>query len=187
MSGRVAIFFDGAYLDKVLLHEFGGARIDYHALSQKLKGNSFILRTYYYHCPIFQGDPPTQKERERYSIQRKFFDSINKLPRFAVRLGKLARRGSNPDGTPHYEQKRVDIQLSVDMVQLATKHRIEDAVLLAGDSDFIPAVVAAKSEGVLVRVFHGDRIHYDLSQEADERNRITPDLVNSVLRNPRTS
>ena len=52
--------------------------------------------------------------------------------------------------------------------------------MLAGDSDFIPAVAAAKSEGVLIRLFHGEKPHSDLWQEVDERTRIDKALVDSV-------
>ena len=65
---------------------------------------------------------------------------------------------------------------------LAAKQAIQEAVLLAGDSDFIPEVTAAKSEGVLVRLFHGDHPHSDLWQEADERIQFTQSLIDSVRR-----
>jgi uncharacterized LabA/DUF88 family protein len=68
------------------------------------------------------------------------------------------------------------------MVQLAAKQNIDEAILLAGDSDFIPAVTAAKSDGVLVRLYHGQRPHSDLWQEIDERTEITQSLVQSILR-----
>ena len=182
MANRVAIFIDGAYLDSILKEEFGKARIDFHALSNKLCGQAEILRTYYYHCPVFQSNPPTPDENKRYSAQRKFFDTLERLPRYMVRLGRLARRGPDNHGGFHYEQKRVDILLGVDMVQLAAKKNIQDAVLLAGDSDFIPAVTAAKSEGVVVRLFHGERPHSDLWRVADDRIQITQDFVNAILR-----
>ena len=182
MAGRVAIFIDGAYLDVLLRDEFGGARVDYHALAQSLRADSDILRTYYYHCPLLQTSAINTEENRRHSSQMRFFKSLNSLPRFSVRLGKLARRGKHRDGTTRYEQKQVDILLSVDLVQLAAKQVIQNAILLAGDSDFIPAVIAAKSEGVLIHVFHGENIHQDLWREADERTRITKGLINSVLR-----
>ena len=181
MANRVAIFIDGAYLDYLLKDEFGMARIDFSALSKQIAGESDILRTYYYHCPSYQGNPPTQDERERYSAQRKFFDTLDRLPRYTVRLGRLAFRGFDDQGKPRYEQKRVDILLGVDMVQLAAKQSIQEAVLLAGDSDFIPAVTAAKSEGVMVRLLHGERPHSDLWQESDERTQITQELIDSIL------
>ena len=70
------------------------------------------------------------------------------------------------------------------MVQLAARQTIQEAVLLAGDSDFIPAVTAAKAEGVLVRLFHGERPHSDLWQEADERTQITQDFADSIIMRP---
>jgi uncharacterized LabA/DUF88 family protein len=50
----------------------------------------------------------------------------------------------------------------VDLVQLAAKGQIEDAVLIAGDSDRMPAIVAAKAEGVAVHLRHGATPHADL-------------------------
>lgn len=180
LANRVAIFIDGAYLDYVLKEEFKGARIDYRALSEQLAGDSDILRTYYYHCLPHQGNPPTRQESDRYSTQRRFFNTLDRLPRYTVRLGRLAFRGVDENGKPRYEQKRVDILLGVDMVQLAAKQVIQDAVLVAGDSDFIPAITAAKSEGVLIRLFHGQRPHSDLWQEADERIQFTQGFVDAV-------
>jgi len=74
----------------------------------------------------------------------------------------------------------VDILLGVDLVQLAAKQNIQEAVLVAGDSDFIPAIVAAKAEGVLVKLFHGANPHNELWQESDERTRIDRKLMDAV-------
>ena len=103
------------------------------------------------------------------------------MPRYKVRLGRLARR-LDQRGGPRFEQKRVDILLGVDMVQLAAKQVIQEAVLVAGDSDFIPAVTAAQSDGVVVRLFHGRRPHNDLWQVSDERTHITEEFIASILR-----
>ena len=181
MANRVAIFIDGGYLDSLLTKEFGQARIDYQLLSEKLASDSDILRTYYYHCPVYQSNPATQEERERYASQRRFFDMLERLPRYIVRLGRLARR-TDEMGRLRFEQKRVDILLGVDLVLLAAKQTIQEAVLLAGDSDFIPAVAVARSEGVLIRLYHGENPHSELWQEADERTRITQGLIDSVRR-----
>lgn len=185
MADRVGIFIDGAYLDHVLREEFNNAHIDYQALSKTLAGNSDILRTHYYHCAVYQGNPPTQDESERYANQRRFFNALEKIPRYTVRLGRLAYRGIDQAGKPIYEQKRVDILLGVDLVQLAAKQSINEAILVAGDSDFIPAVTAAKSEGILIRLYHGARPHSDLWQEADERIQITQTFIDDIRRQPR--
>ena len=182
MPNRVALFIDGAYLDFVLRDEFQNTHIDYGALSTQLAGDGDILRTYYYHCPVFQGNPPLPEESARYAAQRKFFAALENLPRYTVRLGRLEFRGNDQTGRPRYEQKRVDILLGVALVQLSTKKTIQEAILVAGDSDFIPAVIAANQEGVLVRLYHGARPHNDLWQECDERHPISHQLIDAVHR-----
>ena len=42
-------------------------------------------------------------------------------------------------------------------VLAAAKKSITDAAILAGDSDFLPAIEAAKPEGVVIHLFHGER------------------------------
>ena len=183
MEDRAAIFIDGAYLEFCLREEFQQAKIDFQDLSQKMAGQAGLLRTYYYHCPPHQGNPPTPEERDRYAARRKFYTALDRLPRYCVRLGHLEKRGFEDDGiTPRYEQKRVDILLGVDLVQLAAKGHINQAILFAGDSDFIPAVEIAKAEGVLVRLYHGNGCHSDLWQEADERIRIDQSFIDTIRR-----
>ena len=181
MADRAAIFIDGAYPDFVLRDEFQNARIDYRRFSERLVGESNILRTYYYHSPSPQGNPPTSEESARYAAQRSFFASLERLPRYTVRLGRLAVRYDR-NGQRRFEQKQVDILLGVDLVQLSAKQNIQEAIIVAGDSDFIPAIVAAKSEGVLVKLFHGAKPQNELWREADERVRIDQQFIDSIRR-----
>ena len=179
MANRVAIFIDGAYLDRVRRDEFDGVRLNFQTLVEFLSKGNELLRAYYYDCPPYQDNPPSQDQSRRYQERRKFFTALERLSRFEVRLGRLEIR-PGVDGRPRFEQKRVDILLGVDMVQLAAKQRIEQAVLITGDSDFIPAIAVAKSEGVVVRLFHGDNCHSELWQEVDERVKITREFIDSV-------
>ena len=180
MPGRVAIFIDGAYLAFVLRDEFQNARLDFGALSKSMAGESKILRTYYYNRAPYQGTFPNEEERNRYSSFRRFVDALDRQPRYEVRLGRLAFRGNDQSGTPIFEQKQVDILLGVDLVQLAAKRNIQEAVLVAGDNDFIPAVTAAKAEGVLVRLYHGASPHRDLLQQCDERTPFTQSFIDAI-------
>ena len=180
MPGRTAIFIDGAYFEYALREEYSSTRIDFKKLSDAMGVDADILRTYYYHCPPYQGSPPTIEESERYASRRKFYTALDRLPRYTVRLGRLAYRGQDADGKPRYEQKRVDILLGVDLVQLSAKGQIQEAILVAGDSDFIPAVDAAQSDGVLVRLYHGQNPHSDLWQKADERIPFSQEFINGV-------
>ena len=70
------------------------------------------------------------------------------MPRFEVRLGKLAPR----DG--EFEQKGVDVLFSVDIVRMSWAKQIERVILITGDSDFIPAVNAARETGVIVELYY---------------------------------
>jgi uncharacterized LabA/DUF88 family protein len=178
---RIAIFIDGAYLGFVLKSEYNMAKVDYGALAEKMAGGLDILRTYYYDCPPFQSSNPTVQERERFSRAQKFFTALDRLPRYEVRLGRLAKRVDS-SGQTFFEQKRVDIMLGVDMALLCGKGQITHAAILAGDSDFIPAVVAAKSQGVLVSLFHGQGCHKDLWDCVDERTAFTKDFIDAIGR-----
>ncbi|MEX2149657.1 MAG: NYN domain-containing protein [Steroidobacteraceae bacterium] len=178
---RCAIFIDGAYLQFVLREEFGRPAIDFAAVVNRIAGTRELLRAYYYDCLPYQSAKPTTEERERFARCQKFHYALNQIPRFEVRLGKLAFRG-NQNGRPVFEQKCVDILLGVDMVQLAAKHQINEAMLLAGDSDFLPAVEVAKQEGVVVHVYHGASPHRELLAKCDERTRIDADFIEAIKR-----
>lgn len=171
-------------MDKVLQDEFGYARIDYHKLVSWMANGIDLLRTYYYHCLPYKSSPPTEEENRRFSQKEKFFAGLKKIPRFEVRLGKLEKRGTNSTGSPIFMQKRVDVLMAVDLTRLASKGQITHAAILSGDSDFLPAVVLAKDEGVQISLFHAakHRPHDDLWSECDDRTKITSDVIQSILR-----
>jgi uncharacterized LabA/DUF88 family protein len=180
-----AIFIDGGYLDKVIEYIFNRTRIDYVKLADKISGNQ--LRTYYYHCPPYLGNPPTEEEESRYESKRRFFSALGYLPRFQVRLGQLVYRGNNQTtGRPIYQQKLVDVMLSVDMTELAATRQVQRVALVAGDSDFVPAVQSVKSHGVLVSLYHGPisggDTHSQLWEVCDERHELTREMIDSIKR-----
>ncbi len=49
---------------------------------------------------------------------------------------------------PMIRQKGVDMKLGVDIASLAYKKQVEQIVLIAGDSDFVPAAKLARREGL---------------------------------------
>lgn len=172
---RSVVFLDGAYFAKILKSEFGELRVDFLKLSDKVCEDSERLRTYYYWCMPYQSNPPTQEERERYSRADKFINYLRRLPRFEIRLGKLSRTSGE------FVQKRVDILLAVDLVRMSWGKQIGRAVLVTGDSDFVPAVQAAKDAGVLTQLYYSeDSIHDELLDACDECFQITSGLIDSV-------
>ncbi|MEW6278149.1 MAG: NYN domain-containing protein, partial [Candidatus Eremiobacterota bacterium] len=183
---RVACFIDGGYLLSLVKEQFGSVRVDFQKLSNEMSAGHNLLRVYYYNCPPYQSHQPTQDEIQRKQASDRFHTALQRLPRFEVRLGKLAFKGTDQaSGRPIFQQKRVDIMLGVDLVQLAATRQIQRAVLLAGDSDFLPAVQVAKQHGVLVALWHGPTgqhrsVHQELWDECDERVEITQAVVDRI-------
>jgi len=185
---RLGIFIDGAYLDFLCDGEFG-RRVDLAGFTEQIRlvveqkspESVDILRTFYYHCLPYQGNPPTQDEAQRMARSRNFFATLDRLPRFTVRQGRLVPRGRDSSGNRVFEQKRVDLLLGLDFAMLSSKHQVSHLVLVAGDADFVPALKFARDEGVLVWLFHGPKISSkgsstyadELWLDADERFEIS--------------
>lgn len=176
--GQVSVFIDGGYLTRVLRY-FGKPRIRYEQFALWAAQGYDLFRVYYYDCPPYQSSHPTEEERERFRSAQKFFAALQRLDRFVVRLGRLAYRGTDDDGNPVFVQKRVDLQLGLDIATLVTERRVELIVLVSGDSDLIPAVELARDRSTLVRLIHGPRgtYHQDLWDLVDERREITRGIL----------
>jgi uncharacterized LabA/DUF88 family protein len=180
-SNRCAIFIDGGYLEKILKKEFDEQRIDFEKFSIELAKGTPILRTYYYNCMPFQDDPPTEHQRIRYAKRDKFIARLQRLTRYEIRLGKLVKRMCDQCGIVRFEQKRLDVLMAVDLVRLSATRQIDQALLVTGDSDFVPAVKVAKMDGVLVQLYYSNHAKSDeLYDACDERFEITRALINKV-------
>lgn len=55
---------------------------------------------------------------------------------------------TDSDFVPSIKQKSVDMKIGMDIASLAYKKQVEQIVLIAGDSDFIPASKLARREGI---------------------------------------
>jgi uncharacterized LabA/DUF88 family protein len=89
-------------------------------------------------------------------------------PHVAVRRGKTALRGwklgqramkditkcprvvNHKDVVPDIGQKGVDMRIGLDIAWISLKHIADVIVLVAGDSDFVPAMKFARREGLRV-------------------------------------
>lgn len=91
------------------------------------------------------------------------------MPRVTVRLGALTRS----DG--RWAQKGVDAAMHAELTELARNRACSDIVLVTGDGDLLPGMMAAKEHGVAVHLWavqaaDGDyNQSEDLVAEADER------------------
>ena len=169
---KLAIFIDGAYLDKIAKREAGGSP-DLELLPENLAQGLPVLRTYYYDSPPFQSDPPTPEERDFTARKNMRFSRLEQLPNFVVRKGKCVKRDTG------FIQKQVDVLLVIDLLTLSFRQAITHAALVTGDSDFVPAIDIVKAEGIEVWLYHGGHIGplNDLWQAADKRFKLPTDFL----------
>src|SRR3989338_2257166 len=157
---RVAVFIDNGYFKKVQVEM--NERVGYQIFSDEIVGASCIrFRTYVYDCEPYQSTPATTNEIKIKSGSDSFKHSITNLPKFEFRSGRLQKvrndEGSvitKKDGTPLFRQKGIDMALGVDLVRLSATKQIQKAILVAGDSDFVPAIKVAKEEGVSIILYY---------------------------------
>ena len=180
MSERIIILIDGGYLDAILRDQFNHTKISYPKFVTELAQGHTVLRTYYYTCEPWQSNPPTEDERRRISNAQKFRGYLQRIPNFEVRLGRLAYRGITTDGKVILEQKQVDILLALELVRMSMKRAISRAILITGDSDFVPAINLAKDEGIEVFLAHADRPHESLVNAVDQIIKIDHNMIQRV-------
>lgn len=173
---RAAIFIDGAYvlssLKQINLAPDYKEVADFLLRPLRRSVPLDLMRCYFYYSAPWMSPEPTETEKRRMEEHNALMQEIKSIERWAVRLGKLHRRWDGHKET--FEQKRVDVLLSVDMVRHTAAGHIQHAILVAGDSDFIPAVEAAKESGATVSLWCGDdnTVHKDLMEYSDIVHRV---------------
>ena len=111
------------------------------------------------------------RHSETFSWTFDFFEQLKQQRKVALRLGKLsdAHAGFNinqqklkdlcsgkiqisdlseADFNITFEQKGVDMKIGVDIASIAYKKQVDQIILIAGDSDFVPASKLARREGI---------------------------------------
>ncbi|GAB7107771.1 NYN domain-containing protein [Streptomyces phaeofaciens JCM 4814] len=178
---RCIVLVDAGYLlgaaASLLAGEPSRSRItvDHAALVQGLREQAEsdterpLLRIYW-----FDGAPDRvpQPEHRRLRV----------MPRVTVRLGALTRS----DG--RWAQKGVDAAMHAELTELARNRACSDVVLVTGDGDLLPGMMAAKEHGVAVHLWavqaaDGDyNQSEDLVAEADERRVLDRTWITKAVR-----
>ena len=184
---RVMVFIDGHYLEKVIddkkWTDKGSVGLIYQNIpnflvSQTQRGSvkPELERAYYYNAlPNLKDLDNIKDQKERDNIEKKMkeiiqkneprFDAIRLLDMFDVRLGRLVY---SKNGEPR--QKGVDSLIAIDMLSKAFKKDYNEAVLVAGDSDFVEVVKAVKDAGVKVAgAFFKENTSKELIQSFDKQ------------------
>lgn len=72
------------------------------------------------------------------------YQPLKKLCAGTITINDLTENDFEPD----IKQKGVDMKIGVDIASLAYKKQVNQIVLIAGDSDFVPAAKLARREGI---------------------------------------
>lgn len=72
------------------------------------------------------------------------YDALKKLLRKEITVDNITEQ----DLTLDIQQKGVDMRIGLDIASLAQKRLVNQIVLIAGDSDFVPAAKHARREGI---------------------------------------
>lgn len=169
---KAVVFIDGGHL-RVLVRQAGNEYdpdfIEAVAFACVAEDES-LLRVLHYDCAPYHGNLklPVSGELAPFQGSDEWLKVLAAKPRFAVRLGALKFRGFKPkrvpiasanlfdaDFQPRFEQKGVDMRIGLDIASNADDRSIDRIVLIAGDTDCLPAMKVARTAGlqvVLVRV-----------------------------------
>lgn len=127
-----------------------------------------IGRRSIYH-PLTQKNVDLDKS-DTYTWTINFLEELKRRRKFALRLGELSKQAYynlRPDVTREIlsgkkeissltendfifvaQQKGVDMRIGIDIASLTYKKQVDQIILIAGDSDFVPAAKLARREGI---------------------------------------
>lgn len=156
-----------------------------------------IYRIFYYDCPPYEGGASTIRphplgvlipvaEPAAITHQKQVMDHLRMSEFFAIRTGEISFDGWVPieeklqevvqtnrafvasDFKPLLRQKGIDLKIGVDTAIMARDRIVDRLVLVACDSDLVPAMKLARREGVqIVLVSLGAYVKKLLREHAD--------------------
>lgn len=107
---------------------------------------------------------------DTYTWTTAFLEELKRRRKFALRLGELSEQmhyNLRPDVTKNLllgkiklddlsendfvfvtQQKGVDMRIGIDIASMTYKQQVDQIILIAGDSDFVPAAKMARREGI---------------------------------------
>ena len=153
-----------------------------------------LYRVFYYTANPLTGtsENPIDKTRvnfastKQHTQNRSLIENLELKPNFAVRRGQLSMKGwkvsdkslqglvkgkriiDAEDLLPNIQQKGVDMCIGIDLTVLAIKRLVSSVVIATGDSDLVPALKLARTEGLRVHLATlGSPIGRELKVHAD--------------------
>ena len=133
-------YYDCPPLDKRVLHPFSKETIDYKKTTKYIDGMAFL---------------DLMKQERKVALRLGTLKGngsdfivpapvVKKLLSKQLSFSKLKKNDFQLD----VRQKGVDMRIGVDIASLAYKKQVDQIVLIAGDSDFVPVAKVARREGI---------------------------------------
>ena len=175
-----AIFIDAGYVGKFAKTKH--IRISFRDLVYELSSAANLVTCNYYNCMPIVSNPPTADEQRRYANVQKFHNRLKKIDKLKVKLGRLQKIWDDDCQKYQFNQKGVDMQMGVDLVQLSMQGVINKAILIASDSDFVYAIKKAKKANVMtvLAYFPAFEINNSMTDAVDEVIKLEGDLLNRI-------
>ena len=189
---RVIVQIDGGHLRAQARRDGIDYTVDLiedfaHAVLEKQEE---LTRVFYYDCRPYQGEAqlPVSGESYHFKSGGGWLDELASRDYLCVRTGMLKFRGWKPKMLPmpthgltdqhfrpDFEQKGIDLRLGLDLAHVIEKNAADRVVLVAADTDLIPAMSLARTSNVqLIGIdfpnapLHGEILsHFDVMREVE--------------------
>jgi uncharacterized LabA/DUF88 family protein len=145
---RAIVFVDGNNLSQGLKACYGIERLELESFCAHLTSQHDLRAIYYADANFLQ-----ERGQENYNRQQAYFLHIRSIKHLIFRRGYYGRWANPP------VEKRADVYLAVDMVDLCHRDEFDIAYLVSGDSDLAPAVDVVVREGKRVINVYFDKPH----------------------------
>ena len=159
---RLIVFIDGNHLYHRMEDYYGTYDINIRQLCETLCTiNRSLVEIRYYYTPFKQSLDPN-----KYRLQQMYVEKFKNTADMKVITGKYIRKPVifhkstmdkiinivTKDELQTYVEKGIDVNIAVDMIHLANEGHYDVAILLSGDSDFVPAITQVRNYRKMVQV-----------------------------------
>ncbi|MBS3100142.1 NYN domain-containing protein [Candidatus Pacearchaeota archaeon] len=178
---RVILFIDGSNFYYGLKWLYGEdkelSNFNFLKFGEKLAGKRDLIRVYYYNAPL-----DYKNNQEKYAKQQKFFNKITSTDKVKLILSRLQKRRIKGTNKFYYVVKGDYIHLASDIIRGAYEDMYDEAILVSGDGDFIPAIKIVQEKGKIVEnAYFKLSLSWHLKQECDNSINLTKEILDSCF------
>lgn len=142
------LLVDAGYLSHISKHFGKGKPLKYKlekfAVNLCKDLNLNCKEIYFYVAPPFQSPKPTEEENKRKANYDKFISKLkNVKPKVNVREGRLQKINDT------FTQKGVDTLMTMDLLKISQKKKVESVIITTADTDFVPIIEDVRKESGL--------------------------------------